>query len=310
MTSLSLHDLRELAPAFVMGTLTPEELVQFNGALQNEAVAAELAPEIAAHRAAVEFLSTERAVTPQPDLKNRVMARIAAEPRGTATIDNERRLAFPTASSVGEMPTATPAVARNAPAARAVHVVPQQRVVRHPSKAPWYGVGLMAVALAAAVVFAVDLTNQVNALKGTLTEKELLLKRSQARLADREVTVNTLTNAGANLVLVQLAPTAPQGPGIQIFWNVQDGTAVIHASGLKQVAADRTYCLWMIRDGKPVAVKLFNPDPDGHRLINAGEFPKDRQGIAAFAVTEEPAGGSPQPTMTPFLVGTVEAPKQ
>jgi len=28
-------------------------------------------------------------------------------------------------------------------------------------------------------------------------------------------------------------------------------------------------------------------------------------GVAAFAVTEEPAAGSPQPTMTPFLVGSV-----
>jgi anti-sigma-K factor RskA len=33
--------------------------------------------------------------------------------------------------------------------------------------------------------------------------------------------------------------------------------------------------------------------------------PTDLQGVAAFAVTEEPAGGSPQPTMTPFLVGAV-----
>ena len=98
-------------------------------------------------------------------------------------------------------------------------------------------------------------------------------------------------------------------PGIQLFWNVKTGTAVIHASGLKQVAEGRTYCLWMIRDGTPVAVKLFNPDPDGHRLINGVELPKDRQGIAAFALTEEPAAGSPQPTMTPFLVGTVETPK-
>lgn len=308
MMPLSLEELRELAPAFVMGTLTPDELAQFNGALQDAVTADALAPEIAAHHAAVEFLSTERAVTPPADLKNRMMARIAAESRDAAAAENERVLLFPTALRV-EQKSAIPPVARTVAPGRAVHVAPQA-TVRRATKAPWYGMGLLAVALAAAVVFAVDMTNQVNALKGTLTERDALLKRNQARLADRDATLNTLTNAGANLVLVQLAPTAPQGPGIQVFWNVKDGTAVIHASGLKQVAADRTYCLWMIRDGKPVAVKLFNPDPDGHRLINGVELPKNTQGIAAFAVTEEPAAGSPQPTMTPFLVGTVEAPKQ
>lgn len=308
MKPLSLEELRDLAPGFVMGTLTPDELSQFSAALQDAALADALAPEIAAHRAAVEFLSTEHAIAPRPELKNRLMARIAAEPRGSASVDSERVLVFPTSPAGDQKSAPTSAGARTITPARAVHVAPQQPM-RRASKAPWYGLGLMAVALAAAVVFAVDLTNQVDALKGSLSEKELLLKRSLARLADRDATVNTLTNAGANLVLVQLAPTAPQGPGIQIFWNVKDGTAVIHASGLKQVAADRTYCLWMIRDGKPVPLKLFNPDPDGHRLINDIELPKDRQGIAAFAVTEEPAAGSPLPTMTPFLVGTVEAPK-
>jgi len=309
MTPLSLDELRELAAGFVMGTLTADELAQFNVGMQDKAFADALSPELAAHRAAIEFLSTERAVAPPPDLKNRLMARIAAEPGGAAAAVNERVLAVPPAAPADRKPTVAPAVARTMTPVRAVHVAPQQRVPR-PSKAPWFGLGLTAVALAAAVVFAVDLTNQVKALKGTLSQTAMLLQRSQSRLADRDATVNALTTAGENLVLVQLAPTAPEGPGIQIFWNVKDGTAVIHASGLKQVAADRTYCLWMIRDGRPVAVKLFNPDPDGHRLINAVALPKDRQGIAAFAVTEEPAGGSPQPTMTPFLVGTVEAPKQ
>ena len=308
MIPLSLEELRELAPGFVMGTLTPDELAQFNGSLQDAATALALAPEIAAHHAAVEFLSTERAVTPPADLKNRMLARIAAESRDAAAAEKERALLFPTATLVEQKGAISP-VARTVSPGRAVHVAPQA-TVRRASKAPRYGVGLLAIALAATIVFAVDLTNQVNSLKGAVNEKDALLKRIQARLAERDATVNTLTAAGAKLVLVQLAPTAPQGPGIQVFWNVKDGTAVIYATGLKQVAADRTYCLWMIRDGKPVAVKLFNPDGAGQRLINGVELPKNTQGIAAFAVTEEPAAGSPQPTMTPFLVGTVEAPKQ
>ena len=293
MMPLSLDEMRDLAPGFVMGTLSAHELAQFNVNLQDAATADALAPEIAAHRAVVAFLSTERAVTPSIDLKKRVTARIAAETRRTATGEKDRVLGFPTA----------PQVVKNSA------TVALQLPVRRASKAPWYGAGVLALALAAAVVFAVQLKNQVDSLKGAVNEKDALLKRSLARLAERDATVNILTTAGARLVLVQLAPSAPRGPGIQLFWNVKDGRAVLYATGLKQLAADRTYCLWMIRDGKPVAVKLFNPDGDGQRLINGVELPMNMQGVAAFAVTEEPAAGSPQPTMTPFLVGTVDAPK-
>jgi hypothetical protein len=45
---------------------------------------------------------------------------------------------------------------------------------------------------------------------------------------------------------------------------------------------------------------------DGRSLVNGVNVPKALEGVAAFAVTEEPAEGSPQPTMTPFLVGTVK----
>ena len=102
MTPLSLDELRELAAGFVMGTLTADELAQFNVGMQDKAFADALAPELAAHRAAIEFLSTERAVAPPPDLKNRLMARIAAEPGGAAAAVNERVLAAVTTPEVDD----------------------------------------------------------------------------------------------------------------------------------------------------------------------------------------------------------------
>ena len=79
MNPLSIDALRELAPGFVMGTLSADELAAFNAALRDPVVAAQLAPELAAHRAAVEFLATETAVTPPPSLRERVAQRIAQE---------------------------------------------------------------------------------------------------------------------------------------------------------------------------------------------------------------------------------------
>ena len=79
MKPLSHDELRELAPAFVMGTLTSVDLADFNAAMADPVTAAELAPELEAHRAAVEFLATGHAVVPPPSLAQRLGARIAQE---------------------------------------------------------------------------------------------------------------------------------------------------------------------------------------------------------------------------------------
>jgi anti-sigma-K factor RskA len=92
---------------------------------------------------------------------------------------------------------------------------------------------------------------------------------------------------------------------MQVFWNVREGRAVVSASGLAQLSRDRAYALWMIRDGKPVPIALFNPDAAGRAVVQDITVPTATEGVAAFAVTEEPASGSPQPTSAPFLVGEV-----
>ncbi len=269
MTPLSLDALRELAPGFVMGTLTPAEQADFARALTDPSIAAELQPEIDAHRAAMEFIATSITVQPSPDLRSRVLARIASEPQlsGAAT-----------------------------------KTLPFQRPAR--PVAAWVTGGL-ATALAASALFSVSLQREVVSLRASVLARDSAMAKAQARLSARDETVRILTEGGNDLVLVRLVANENAGPAMQLFWNVKDGSAVIHASGLRPVAATRAYALWMIRDGKPVPLALFKPDADGHRLINSISVPKDMAGVAAFAVTEEPAEGSPQPTMTPFLVGAV-----
>ncbi len=313
MTAMNIDAVRDLAPGFVMGTLTPDELAQFNTAMQDPAVATELAPEIDAHRAAVEFLATEHAVAPPTALRQRLVARIAAEAAAASDDDampapTDFPLPFRAPGQAEYARPAAPRTGRPAAPPRA-SFVPPQTIVHRGSRAPWIGMGMLGVALAASVVFAVDLSNKIGELEGMVVKTEALLKRSETQLAERNATMNTLTEAGADLLLVQLAPSQPRGPGIQLFWNVKSGTAVVHATGLRQVADNRTYVLWMIRDGTPVSVTLFKPDENGERTLNGIELPKNTQGVAAFAVTEEPAQGSPQPTMTPFLIGTVTAPQ-
>ena len=93
------------------------------------------------------------------------------------------------------------------------------------------------------------------------------------------------------------------GPGIQFFWNAKQNRAIMHAFRLRPAPAGRTYQLWFIVNGKPVSAKVFNSDPDGHALVENIDVPPSPAGVSQVLLTEEPAGGSPQPTTTPFVGG-------
>lgn len=300
MKALTHDELRELAPGFVMGTLTSEELADFTAAMSDPATARVLAPELDAHRAAVEFLATSHAVTPPPTLARRVQSRIAAEQHALMRSAETAEVAIP---SIPERLGLAGEDVR-----RAVRVTPPRVGATRKSRSTtpaWTTAGVLGLAMAASLFFAVSLRSRIRELEGDMQAQRLIIQRTAERLANRDSTVNALTHADKDLVLVRLVSSATTGPSMQVFWNQRTGEAVVHASGLAQVASNRTYCLWVIRNGKPEAVKLFNPDADGHRLLNAVSIPADSKNIAAFAVTEEPAEGSPQPTMTPFLVGNV-----
>lgn len=293
MTTPSLDALRDLAPGYVMQSLTPEEQAEFERALRDPAVAAALAPDLDAYRATVELLATSQPVSPPPALRNRVQERIAQE-----RLAQERVAPAPAQAPVT-------AVARDAAAAPTLTVVnggASASSASRPSRALPIG---LALAFAASAVFALNLQREVGALRATVAEQTAAMADTRQQLAQREATLRTLTDAGNQLLLVRLNPNEALGPNLQVFWNVKQGRAVIHASGLKSLANDRTYQLWMIRDGKPVSVALFRPDATGSQLLDAIVVPNATAGVAAFAVTEEPAAGSAQPTMTPFLVGAV-----
>jgi len=93
-------------------------------------------------------------------------------------------------------------------------------------------------------------------------------------------------------------------PSAQIFWSQARGRVVIAAFDLDPAPAGRTYQLWGIAGGSaPVSLGIFNTSADGRTVAAFEVGPGARFDVAA--ITEEPAGGSPQPTTTPFLVGGI-----
>lgn len=124
----------------------------------------------------------------------------------------------------------------------------------------------------------------------------------EARVAEQGELLATLL--ARDVGVANLAATG-KPPSARLFWNPQRQRVVMAVFDLPPAPAGRTYQLWAIATGlPPVSLGTFNTEPDG-RLTAALDVPA---GLAfdLTAVTEEPAGGSPQPTQNPFLVGPVQ----
>lgn len=126
------------------------------------------------------------------------------------------------------------------------------------------------------------------------------LAAAQDTIAVRDSLVATLL--APDVGTAALAATG-RPPSARLFWNPSRHRVVVAVFDVPPAPAGRTYQLWAIAQGKPVSLGVFNTGPSG-RFTAQLAVP---QGLTfeVTAVTEEPAGGSPQPTQQPFLVGKV-----
>ena len=101
-----------------------------------------------------------------------------------------------------------------------------------------------------------------------------------------------------SVVLAGLGPS-PGAKG-RTYVNPSTRDALFYAFDLPSLPADKTYELWFIAAGKPVAAGTFDVDPRGTGTVRV-ERVNDQ--IQAWAVTIEPRGGVPQPTGAMVLKG-------
>jgi anti-sigma-K factor RskA len=98
--------------------------------------------------------------------------------------------------------------------------------------------------------------------------------------------------------------SAQQSPQLQAYWNEPLGL-VLAGRNVPLPAPDRTLQLWIIpTQGNPIDAGIFRPDATGSTLYIASPGISISQ-AAALAITDEPAGGQPQPTTTPIWVGQI-----
>ncbi|MEK2491574.1 anti-sigma factor [Kitasatospora purpeofusca] len=105
-----------------------------------------------------------------------------------------------------------------------------------------------------------------------------------------------LTAPDARVTTTTAAATEPGTAGTgTVVWSASRNQAGFLAAGLPDPAPGRVYELWLDHNGTPTPAGLL-PDGNGALVLSA---PLD--GARAVGVTDEPAGGSAQPTTQPVM---------
>jgi hypothetical protein len=178
--------------------------------------------------------------------------------------------------------------------------VPAPKRARPSTWAAW-------VALAAAVVIAGFLYDQnisyrrtVTALHDHLAVDSATLDSARTRIASRDREIAALT--GPRTAVVALSRTGALEPSALMFWDRTDDRWAFYAHHLKPPPVGKTYQLWLVTPSTKISGGTFAPAADSSiELHMTYALPPDS--LRAVAVTEEPAGGVPQPTGPMVIVG-------
>lgn len=181
-------------------------------------------------------------------------------------------------------------------------VTPIEKAKPEPKVAPQRAAFPMwAWAAAAALALITGYTvRQMNTQNTQLAElrKQMRLATIQNQMLQNQLDMNRLVAmvmTSPDSVPVKLMPKDTKMPMVHAYLHPHMGMAIT-ADQMPNMPSERTLQMWIVpKGGKPVSVAIFHPDSAGEiALVAPITVPKNE--IAALAVTDEPAGGSPQPT--------------
>ena len=277
---MSEHTWLEHTAAYALGALDQQDRVAFEAHL---ATCDLCTSEVRELREVAGLLATAAAQTAPPaGLRDRILAE-ARQVRPIATAP------LPAAGQPRDSTPGSHTRAATNPA------TPRRSTVL-----PWFAA---AAAGLVAVVLGLQYRGEREArvvAQQSLESTRLAMDSAAAALRGRDSLIASLVSPDVEAVSV--SGTGPQ-PSAKYFFDRRANRIVIAANSLPPAAQGRTYQLWGIETGRaPVSLGTFNSDPSGRALATLS-VPAGLR-VAITAVTDEPAGGSPQPTTTPFLAAT------
>lgn len=102
---------------------------------------------------------------------------------------------------------------------------------------------------------------------------------------------------------IRLSAEGTDKPIVRAFWNETLGMA-LSAENMPALGPNRVYQLWIVpKKGSPISAGTFKPDASGKVLqLTRVEGNIRVKEARALTISEEPTGGSAQPTTTPAWV--------
>ncbi len=120
--------------------------------------------------------------------------------------------------------------------------------------------------------------------------------RVNLRLDKVENDLHVIDNPAFAKVVMKGTPNAPQAMA-SVYWNEQTKEVFLSTQNLRALSQQNQYQLWAIINGKPVDAGIFDGNVAG--LLKMKVIGK---GAVTFAVTIEPRGGKPSPTLETMQV--------
>jgi anti-sigma-K factor RskA len=186
---------------------------------------------------------------------------------------------------------------------------PRSAVASTPKTAVPYWMWAAVAALLAVAIYTSWDANQLNHQMRDINDRAMAELRSRSKIEEELVAVRReaeiLSDPASAKIL--LAGGQPGATALQASWHAKLGI-VVSGQKIPPPADGRVLQLWLIpkaTGGKPLPSEVVRPDADGNFVLLVPDPPEVMAETKALAVTEEPAGGSPQPTTTPKWVGGV-----
>lgn len=296
---LTHDDILEMLPAFVVGALEPDEMLDVEEYINAHP---ELMTRVHELESAAAKLAYAAPSQPLPkDLHAKVMnrARASLSPR-------QQPVAAPTTHAPPHAPRrqSQPVVQEN-----------ENWLVRWLRGRAVFDLGLVAAVAAVAVIGILyrdslvqieDLQRQVNSMQAqiaTIQQRTNELENENIRLqSELDTRQNQLASIGGAQQVVALGGTEA-APGAKGTLYVHDNIGTLVLSNLDTLGEDQIYQLWLIPpDGAPIPAGLLGHASQDAETISL-TLPTSLDSIAAVGISVEPPGGSTAPTGPIVLLG-------
>jgi hypothetical protein len=173
-------------------------------------------------------------------------------------------------------------------------------------RAEWVAVAA-GVMLVASVSYLASVMRDRENVQGALEAQTTVAQRARATMDSMRVALMSRDSliaglTGPDVAMMTLTSNGVKAPFAHMFWDKAHNTWTLVAHNLPELRSGRTYQLWLVTARAKISAGTFDARNGDAMMRATYALPPDQ--LRAIAVTEEPAGGMPQPTSAPVMAAS------